>query len=421
MLFCLYVLLLVYIYKTYQKNKITSIFLFWLIYLVVESLVSFLGFTFFKKFTSQDLKFDTEFYYIFFVFVFTTIITYNFFKTKSKLLSLKGIKYKYLFKFKLSNYKNTISILFLIFILISVKMFSENMNILNFLSSNNSRALVGSNTSGVEFLLYKMGLILIGLFAVKGRIMKISLIEKVLFGIILFYYFLYGGRFLVFASLLIFSLLYYGEKIKNITKTKFILAIITYYLISVSYANVRYYSISERDIVKTFTYKNMASTTLMQLGGNLVDFSLVSENILKRDLLKEKFFPTILEGFLPSFVRESFFDSYFQKRVNYGKIFAESTGQNDNSLRLNFTNEVFFSFGYIGVVFYGFIVGLSFSFFDKSSTIQTMAIGVFFFVQLLSLHILGSNTFSNTVILTILFILIINKIFHKQNGVIYYT
>lgn len=425
MLFIFYIFLLFYIFKILNKSKTISAFLFWIIYLTVESFVSFIGISLFKNYTNQDLKINFEFYYIFFIFISTSIFVYNLSKAHiynaKKISFLRSYKIKDDIGFRFKKYKKILLIMFFGFILVSFKMFSTNFSLLNFLSSNNSRQLVSRETSGFEFVIYKFGLILIGLIAVKGTLRKISFYEKILFGVILFFYFLYGGRFLVFASLLIFCLLFYDKKLVNVSISKLIFVIFSYYIVSISYANIRYYSSVEKDMVKTFTYDRIASTALMQLGGNLVDFSLVSNNVRETDLLEENFFPTILEGFLPSVVRDSFFESFFEKRTNFGATFAGKIGQDDNGLRLNFTNEIFFSFGYFGVVIYGFLVGLVFSFFDRENKIQNRIISLFFFIQLLSLHILGSNTFSNTVILTIIFSIIINKIFYKKHGIINYS
>jgi hypothetical protein len=68
---------------------------------------------------------------------------------------------------------------------------------------------------------------------------------------------------------------------------------------------------------------------------------------------------------------------------------------------MNFTNEIFFSFGYLGVVIYSLLVGGLFYYFEKLIWSAKYPVAIFFFIQLLSAHILGINTISSSVLLVL--------------------
>lgn len=383
-----------FIYKLVStKNYLFSI---WLLYIFIELIFGILSKELISKYIKWRIEFDNQFLWIYLISISTMFIAFKLSRRKKNPNGFKILEYPL---------NKVLIFLFIPFVFISYKILSFNSSF----NSIDSRTEIVTSISGTEFILYKFGFIILALIAVvKSK----KYLHWVLAIIVLFSFSLYGGRFLLFSGILIYALIFFHAKINfnSIFKLKALISILVLYIsVSTFVANTRYYMSNNDSFAETFTIEKYSSTLYMQLGGNWLDFSRVMNSSQNIDLARH-FFPTMLEGFLPSGIREYFFPDFFENKLSYGKYFAEAIYENNNALRMNFINEIFFSFGYIGVIVYSILLGYLFKYFTPMLNSFNYSIAYFFLIQLIALHILGINTFSNALILTLLYMYIFKKI-----------
>lgn len=369
----------------------------WVIYLLFEFSLGLLA----KYFIQEKANYQFEFSNTYIVVLIISILclfggaylykillpNYSFGSQKklesNKIVALEGALQK------------VVIFLFIIFFPVSIKM------IFSYLSSSSidNRNSIISSLSGFEFLTYKIGLVIVCLLGFYRHRKKNFLYDLLLVYILVSYY-AYGARFLLFSAIILFVLIFYFNKLKVLKGWQVFILVLMYLILSVFFANTRYYMSNGDSFEQSITYEKFMSTAFMQTGGNWLDFSRVENSNAKIDLSKN-FFPTILEGFLPESIRSAFFKDFFSERLSYGKYFAGKINEDENALRLNFNNEIFFSFGYFGVIFFSILLGFLFEYFQRFLSSSYYPISIFFMLQILSLHILGSNTFSNSLILCV--------------------
>jgi hypothetical protein len=379
------------------KNRV-FLFSLWNLFLIFEIALSLISFLFLNQFTANKFEISETFIYVFCVSTVCLWIGFAFSRKKQRNIEtffLHGQN-----KIDLKKLDLSILLSFIIFSVVAIKVLIVYKN-----SSSEFGArkdLIGE-MSGIEFIIYKLGFIILALIAFR-RTIKTLPIYLILFSFFIFLsYWVYGGRFLIFNSVLVFFLTLKFNRLRNLRRIKVslvLLLLVAYLSLSIFYANTRYYLSNEYTFAQTITLDKFANTAYMQLGGNSLDFTRVEQSNLRIDL-SESFFPTALEGFLPNALRNELFPSFFKKKLAFGSFFASTIDEDDNALRLNFTNEVYFAFGYFGVIVYSFLLGFFLGKFESYLQGFKYPIGIFFFMQVLALHILGINTFSNFVILTL--------------------
>jgi len=381
-------------------NKGSFLLSFWFLYLFIELLFGIISKEFLANRIGWKSEFSIDFLLIYLISILTIYICYNFFKRHKSQVCISANN----FKININVINRIIIILLIPFLLITIKIFAIN----RITTTLDNRTSIIEHMSGFEFVLYKLGFIVLALIAYKAQ--SIKFIDWVIFIIIIFSFGLYSGRFLIFSGLIIFFIIYFHNRVNyaRFFRVKFFLPVVLLYITcSIFISNTRYYMSNNYSFKETLTIECYTHTAFMQLGGNWLDFSRVSE-AEKNINLGKHFFPTITEGFLPQSIRNYFFQDFYNDKIAYGKYFAQTINEDENALRMNFTNEIYFSFGYIGVMVYSLFLGFIFVFFDKKFWSSQFPLPLFFLIQLLSLHILGINTFSNSIILTLLFLLIVN-------------
>lgn len=383
-----------------KENYLLAI---WILYLFFEILLGLISREIISKEIKWQIGFNEDFLLIYVLSLFTMYYSYA---LKNKITKAYFDKQSYVSTIKINK---TILILSIPFLIISFKIYSLGVNS----DAIDSRSVIGIGLTGVDFLVFKLGFIILALNALKK---KNNFLTYIILIFVLICFSLYGGRFLIFSGILIFLLIFLHDRLdySKLFKLKYLIPVlISYVILSTFIANTRYYMNAGYSFESTLTKERILSTAYMQLGGNWLDFSRVS-NSNGNIQLHDHFWPTLLEGFLPSGLREYFFGDFFNNKIAYGKYFAETISESDNALRMNFTNEIFFSFGYIGVFFYSLTLGFLFAYFEKLLKTSYFSISLFFLIQLLSLHILGINTFSNAFILMLMYVVITKKYISKN-------
>jgi hypothetical protein len=369
----------------------------WLIYILIEVVFGFIS----KELFSDEARFETsfsmDFLLVFFISTISIYFGFKIFINRRKLMESSTV-----FK-TLNNRVNKVLLLMLVpFLFVTFRL----MNLKSDGILKDNRALIVEDFSGLEFLMLKFGFVILALIAYKKSKWNVLNIILVLF--VLFSFSLYGGRFLIFSGIIIFFLIYYHNinNFKRLLRWQFLFPLFVGYLIvSIFISNTRYYMSYNYSFQETLNSEFYAHTAFRQLGGNWLEFSRVSD--IKDEIpLSQFFFPTLLEGFLPESIRNQFFFDFFKNRISYGKYFAQKVAEDDNALRMNFTNEIFFSFGYFGVVIYSMLIGTLFFYFERIIWTARYPVAIFFFIQLMSAHILGINTISSSVLLILTMALI---------------
>ncbi len=381
----------------------------WLAYILIEVVFGFVSKEFFSEGAGFKMAFSLSFLLIFLISSVSIYLGFRFFLLRRKISD--AVKE---FKVQKNGVNRILALLLVPFALVTLKLL--NLKSDGLLIDN--RATIVENFSGMEFLVLKFGFVILALIAYKKT--KWHLLNLTLALFVLFSFSLYGGRFLIFSGVIIFFLIYYHNKenFKRILKWQLMIPLLLgYFVISIFISNTRYYMSYNYSFQETLNAEFYAHTAFRQLGGNWLEFSRVSD--IKDEVpLSQFFFPTLLEGFLPESIRNQFFFDFFKNRISYGKYFAQKVSEDDNALRMNFTNEIYFSFGYLGVVIYSFLVGGLFYYFEKIIWSAKYPVAIFFFIQLLSAHILGINTISSSILLvmTISLLFRYGKMFRYQQS-----
>lgn len=375
--FFIFIGLVLFSLKTYKKNLFLSL---WMIIIVQEIVLALFATAIVQKYVDYRIVLENS--YLLNALCTTAIpCSLYLFKRRS------DKKHDLFFTHKSLPILTIISFFFAIPFFFSVAKLIALHGSFVIIPFTDLRSEIGSSFSGIDYVFLRFGLLLCSLFAVQYALTRDKF--KLLFILFVVYSMsLYGGRFLPFFGILISFMIIRFQFFKNLNGSRIVLGLVVFQIISILMANLRYFYSNKGSLSEILRLDYILATSYWQLGGAWIDYSRVADSLNKK-LLTDGFLPTLIQGFIPGALRKFFGEEFFEKSISFGGTIAKSIGIYHTGIRVNFTNEIFFSFGFLGVLTYSIIIGVIIIWIER---ISSYPLQILIFTQLVSVHILGVNT-----------------------------